>query len=614
MNKYNSFFILFLFATVFLFSCEYDKDEVYQKDLTSPEEITIDINLNGLANGETVYIYRKTKISYNADLKGKTFLKYEVKLGDKDLYLPEDGILYFDPWDYRGVDELNLTIHVELKTGTNSIAEHLGLEKYIGSFKYKIKFIHNADLSLKFENTITQDRNLRVSWKPLDLQQLQVSKYEVYKYNGWTEELLATITDTASPFFIDKSQVLGKQDYLILTYFENDRIERLWDYYTVQIEYPSERLESEPIGLNKMKVWWDKHLYDCYYALELDDGTIIDCKDKTEVEINHTYNFPIYKEIKLHIYPISYAGNLSSTAYSTQLLQSARVKDVYLLGEIAYDIKHKELYIKDQYKLFALDLSTMTAIPNRYADIGYDWDWPRQYIYYSEYHEKLFYITRDYKINIYDRNLKLQSYINWGETALNNLSVLHARDDGKLIFGYTDPSGHWTNVYNLTNNRLMYREGPDNLLNYAKKTMSKDGTYLCASEDNYIQIFSFNNVEMFNVNSISTYPINFENCIFSKVDDEELYVVEKEQFYRMNVLTKSKTSYIIGQFIAEDPFTGNIAYIKGENTLTVLNSEMNKEIYSISVSRIRNLGLFNNILTTGKDGPLYYLDLNPYIK
>ncbi|MFT4223330.1 hypothetical protein [Dysgonomonas sp.] len=608
MNKYNTFLILF--TIVFFLGCEYDKDDIYQMDITPLEEISIDINLDGLENGETLYIYRKTKISYHANLKGKTFLKYEIKLGDKDLYLPENEILYFDPWDYRGVDELSLTIHVELKTGTNSIAEHLGLEKYIGSFKYKIKFIHNADLSLKFENTITQDQTLRVSWKPIDLQQLQVSKYEVYKYNGWTEELLATITDTASPFFIDKSHVLGKQDYLILTYFENDKIEKLWDYHTVQIEYPSEGLDSEPIGLNKMKVWWDKHIYDCYYALELEDGTIIDCKDKTEVEINHTYNFPISREIKLHIYPVSYTGNLSSTAYSTQLLQSARVKDVYLLGEMTYDIKHKELYIKDQYKLFALDLSTMTATPNRYADIGYDWDWSRQYMYYSEYHEKLFYITRDYKINIYDRNLKVQSYINWGETTLNNLSVLHVRDDGKLIFGYTDPNGHWTNVYNLTNNRLMYREGPDNLLNYAKRTMSKDGTYLCVSDD----IYSFNNVEMYKVNNLSLYPVYYEDCTFSKVDDEELYIMEKGQFYRMNVLTKSKTPYIEGQFIAEDPFTGNIAYIKGENTLIVLNSEMNKEIYSISVSRTWNLGLFNNILTTGKDGPLYYLDLKPYIK
>lgn len=612
MNKYSTF--LTLFVIVLFFGCEYDKDEIYQEDITPPEEISIDINLDGLENGETLYIYRKTKISYNADFKGKAFLKYEVKLGDKNLYLPEDGILYFDPFDYRGVDELSLTIDVELKTGTNSIAENLGLEKYLGSFKYKIRFIHNADLSLKFENSITQDGNLKISWKPLDLKQLRVNKYEVYSYNGYEQKLLTTITDTENPFFVDKSHVLGKQDYLIFTYFEDDRIEKLWDYHTVQIEYPSESLDSEPIGLDKMKVWWDKHIYNCYYALELEDGTIIDCKGNTEVEISHTYKFPIYKDIKLHIYPVDHTGNLSSTPYSSQVLQSNRVKDVYVSGGIAYDIKHKELYIRDQYKLLALDLSTMDAIPNRVIDRPYDWDWWSQYMYYSEFHEKLFYIASDYKINIYDRNLKIQSYINWEKTALSKFTVLHARKDGILVFGYVDPNGHWTNVYNLTNNRLIYREGPDVLRNYAKRSMSKDGTYLCVSEDNYIQIFGFNNIEMFNINSISTYPINFQECIFSKIDDEELYVIEKEQFYRMNALTKNRTSYIIGRFITEDPFTGNIAYIKDDNTFVILNHEMNKEIYSTLVSRTWDLGLFNNILTTDKSGKFYYLDLNPYIK
>lgn len=613
MNKYN--ILLILFASAFLYSCEYDKDNVYYNELTPPEETTIDINLDGLANGETLYIYRKTKVSYNANLKEKNYLKYEIKLGDKDLYLPEDGILYFDPWDYRGVEELNLTINVELKTGTNSIAEHLGLEKYIGSFKYKIKFIHNADLSLKFENTITQDKNLKVSWTPHDVKQLKVSKYEIYKYNQLEEELIATITNPVAPFFIDKLHVLGKQDYLILTYFEDDKIEKLWDYHTVQIEYPSGGLDSEPIEFNKMKVWWDKHIYDCNYALELEDGTIIDCKDKTEVEIDHTYSFPISKEIKLHIYPVNYTENLSSTPYSTQSLQSDRVKDIYISGEMVYDTKHKELYIKDLYKLLALDLSTMDVIPNRVIDIGYDWDWWSLFMYYSELHEKLFYITNDYKINIYDRNLKLQSFINWSETALGNFTVLHARDDGKLIFGYANYSGYWTNVYNLiNNNKLMYHEGPDNSRNYAQRLMSKDGTYLCVSEDNYIQIFSFNNIEMYNVSSISTYPINFEKCIFSKVDDDELYIIENGKFYRMNVLTKAKTPYIDGGFMTEDPFTGNIAYIKDNNILVILNSEMNKEIYSMPVSRTWDLRLFNNMLTTDKSGTLYYLDLSPYIK
>ena len=64
--------------------------------------------------------------------------------------------------------------------------------------------------------------------------------------------MLTTITDTENPFFVDKSHVLGKQDYLIFTYFEDDRIEKLWDYHTVQIGYPSESLDSEPIGLDKM--------------------------------------------------------------------------------------------------------------------------------------------------------------------------------------------------------------------------------------------------------------------------------------------------------------------------------------------------------------------------
>jgi hypothetical protein len=54
MNKYNILLILFAFA--FLYSCEYNQDNVYYEDLTPPEEITIDINPDELTNGETLYI------------------------------------------------------------------------------------------------------------------------------------------------------------------------------------------------------------------------------------------------------------------------------------------------------------------------------------------------------------------------------------------------------------------------------------------------------------------------------------------------------------------------------------------------------------------------------
>lgn len=595
--------------------CEHDKDPVYFEDLTPPEAVVMDINLDGIESGETIFIYRKTKIHYDSKLPDRTILKYDIKLGDKDLYISEDGVFYLDPWDYRNIDELELTIDVALKTGTNSIAEHLGLERYLGTFNYKIKFMHNADLSLKFNNSITDDGALKVSWNPLTLEQLKVIKYEVYRMGrtNFDEKLIASITDISQCYFIDKQHVLGKADYLILTYFEDDRIDELWDYHTVQIEYPSGDLYSKPIGLDKMKIWWKKHPYNCYYALELEDGTLIDCKDKTELEISHNYSFPISKGIKLYMYPVDFVGDIKLSTYSLQSLWSNYIDKISLSGEMEFDVRHHELYVKDLENLFVVDMNTMQIVPNRSINTSYDWGWNQISMHYSNYYEKLFYLKLG-QIIVYNRNLEKISQINAVEDEIKSYAVLQAATSGRLIAGYRDYSDFRLYVYDIASGRLLYSEILSIIYLYRKVSSSKYGTYLCFNESNYIEMYGFNNIEMYEVNAISTYPKNFEACIFSKFDDETLFVVEKEQFYTINVLTKSQSTPIVGRFMTEDPFTGNVAYLKNEeNTLVIFNTAMGKEIYSIPVSRTWNLRLFNNILTTDKSGNLFFLDLTPYI-
>lgn len=603
LYTYSFFAILFTFC-----GCEYNKDENYYPDIEKPEEITIDVSLEGMGSGQTIYIYTKTNLHYLFDFKAKEILKHQIKIGDREIHPSEDGVITLDPRLFD-VDDAILSIDIELKTGTNSIAERLSYEKYVGNYQYKIKFIHNANFTLNFKNEITSDKHLKISWTAPDLEQLEIEKHEIHFQDERGNEVkITTITDPDQKYFIDNSYVLGYRRYVLVTYFKDNRLGSQWNYHTIQTEFAQDQFFSEPIGLDMMKIWWKENKYACNYAIELEDGTIIKCEQTREIEIEHNYLFPILKPVKLYMFPADYKGEVKSAPYSSQQIASKKVEGVENVGKLSYNIKDIRFYSYGQNAVTSIDGKSMSILKKKSTNAS--WGWQKTSLFYSNHLNKLVFCEEN-RFELLDNDLTTLSVINHPPDSYS-WSLLHLSDNNRLIISERGVNKDMLYVYDIISGKLLYSE---NLPYFQSRStfISMQGDLLSFFGGSSIEIHAFRNIEFEKIHTISTYPVNFEECLFSRVVNNDLYMINKEHFIRVNAITKAKTDYVQGQFITEDPFTGNIAILK-DNVLIIMNYEMNKEIYKIPVTPTYTLALYNNILMTNEWGSIFYLDLKPYMK
>ena len=589
--------------------CEYDNDKVYYTEGERPEDITIDVNLDGLSNGQVIYIYAPTKLHYFYDLKSKKQLKHEIKLGDKIIEPDSDGVINIDPTWYSDNEVLDLNINIELATGSNSIAEKLGYEKYVGNYNYKIKILKNASFILDFKEEVTVDGHLKISWTIPKLEQVEVESYEIFYSDEVGGEIkLTTITNPSQTFFIDDSYTSGYRRYLVRHYFKNNRMLWQFNYHTIQEDYPAYSMLSEPEGLDKIKIKWAKNKYRCRYVLEYFDGTIVDCGEKTEIEIKGKYSFPMNMDVKLHTVPIDYKEDIKRTPYSWQEISSKKIKLTQYSGEMDYNLKDFRLYAYEFGQISSIDLKTMSIFKTKPSNVY--WDFYQKCLSYSDNLNKLAFAGKEY-FTIYDKNLDSISSvkIKKGLDSNPNYSIFRLTNDNRIITYESDINEHRLNVYNVDSNKLMYSEK----LGGEQVFLSKNGDLLCI-----MQVFAVGyKIGAVEIERLSKIPINFskyKDSFFSQIDNEILYIIEADNFYKLNLLTGEKSVPVQGKFITEDPFTGNVAYAKSEDILTISNFELDNVLFSLPAETLIPPMLYNNILISAIGNSFYYLDLNSYLK
>ncbi|SHE72744.1 hypothetical protein [Dysgonomonas macrotermitis] len=607
----RNIFVLTSFVILFLLGgCEYNNEESYHNDVQKPEDITIDINLDGISNGQTIYIYAPTKLHYLYDFKSKNILEHEIKLGNEIIQPDSDGIIEINPERYSDNEEIQLTIKVELATGSNSIAEKLGYEKYVGDYNYKIKISKNASFTLDFKDEITDERYLKVFWALPPLEQVEVDYYDVfYRDENGTEKKVTTITDPTQTFFIDESYTSGYRRYLVMPYFKNDRMVWQYNYYTKQDDYPSYNIVSEPIGLNKIKVTWGDNKYRCRYALEYLDGTIIDCGEKTEIEIEHNYSFPVHLDVKLHTIPLDFTGSIERTPYSMQNITSKKIGNIRYPMDFDFNLKDSQLYVYDEGKLLSVDLKEMQILRSR--SVLTLWDWGKKNLAYSNYLEKLVFAEHE-KFMILNKGLDSISTVHaklTQGTQVTVYSILCLSKDNRVVTCESGNSGKTLKIYDISTNKFMYSEQ----LGYGPAFLSKDGDILCSMAGLAIG-YKVGQTELQVISKTKVDLSKYKDSFFSQFQNEILYMIEDDNFYKLNIVTGERIGPINGKFITEDPFTGNIVLERENEMVTIMNFQLDRTLLTLPAITNIQPRLYDNILLNAFSGALYYLDLKPYIK
>lgn len=226
-------------------SCEYETEKDYFKEIEQPSEnVNIKINLSNIPEGETIYIYANTSLSYTINTNNKQLLNTDFTLDGQRIGSFNNSI-YLYPNTNEGKEQ-ELKVKVECNSNTGSLADKLLLEKYTGEFTYKIKYI-KSDLKLIINQEFTNEGYLKLIWSNPDLKQTPIEKYEITYYDVIAKkEQTFEINNQEENFFIDKDYVYGFREYKIKTFFKDNKIREWTDLYTAQYK----ELTTDDLNLN----------------------------------------------------------------------------------------------------------------------------------------------------------------------------------------------------------------------------------------------------------------------------------------------------------------------------------------------------------------------------
>lgn len=230
MRKYSIIILALINILSFFCSCEYRTEEDYFIDLRKPSEnVSATIDLRNIAKDETIYIYTITSIEYNLDTDDKKLLDISFTIDDKAIG-SYGNIIYISPYNIDNKDHI-LKVKISLSSNTGSLAEKLHLEKYTGEFFYKVKFV-KTDLKLNISQQTTEDGFLNLVWDDPNLQQTPVDKYIISYYD--TESQTIKELEVKDNSFVDETYIYGFREYIIKTYFEDNKIQPWIDYFIAE--------------------------------------------------------------------------------------------------------------------------------------------------------------------------------------------------------------------------------------------------------------------------------------------------------------------------------------------------------------------------------------------
>lgn len=570
MKNNNTIFYLLTFLVVFLYSCEYDKDIVYIKELTPPKDsVELDIELSHVLPNNTIYIYEYTKLTYTIDSKGKDILDFKISF-DGSAEIHENSI-YLYPLADNSVRKL--TFDVQLKTHTGSMADILGYEKYVGRYEYNIKFVKlEENFKTNLRGSKSEEGYLQLNWDTPVFDNADLVKYElIYTDDITKQQVKHEITDPKQTSFIDKNYIWGYKTYELLTYYKNKDV----NYESLKSDYFSPEyygFKSNPkftyeyLDSEFMNVSWADTGYKCKYLIIDADGTKTECEQKQRKVKMQRFRFPSDgNRFKLYILPFdmpysdydkgifidcdSYWYNIGEYSAIPHAWNIAK-NEYYNLnnGElnvfsISNSTKKNNLFLRevdgaDFFNISVSDKTSQVAI--------YKWTLPMPIS------------TSDlfiYENNNFTNPLRI-------ENVTRNATPLFLCDNYTLFYsdlfwlGDTNYERSCIVLNSKTGNEI-FRQVLQN--RESQFTVSPDGKYLCDYYKAHLIIYEIENNKAVQIYSYTNAEYRYLTCQFNYSNPKELILGGDIETAIFDVESLTNKNSIKGKFLYQDPITGNIA-------------------------------------------------------
>jgi hypothetical protein len=498
-----------------------------------------------------------------------------------------------------------LSINATFTSGTGSLAEMLGLEKYNGEIMWIIKVVHNIEEYFKPQYRKNEDGFLEVMWNNT-FPESQIEKYTVK--SGLTQADVVTINNASQKYFVDYGYVCGYAHYEIQIFMKDGYRITHW----LSIDKPTPKIYFENIDLNNLRVYWDKPFANGRFLLNVDNQNLATDIDDTTFIVSQLFgkNRQFSVEIRPQKTGFDNIHNKFNAWGWFNLGNSLGLPNWELF---AYNLKDNILYTRKYNSLVAIDGSSMQEI-NSVSIMGNPWGFayggkiataPHNSTIAAMTGEETWIFT-DSRFTNPIRISPLSGSVNTRLAALTSDDRFFVVQGGSNICKvFNSLTGEKQTEFSFTYKTIY--DIPDHV------SVSADGQYFCAASDDGIEIFE---IKANTANKLYTDTRQYRGAMFlaSQSDklllrvDSKIEIRKIPGFELKQTLDVSSKGAVLCNI---DPASMNLLYHQ-DDSLRVCNIDnLNKTIFQIR-SDEKTCKIFNNkLLTFGKGG--IYLDISPHI-
>jgi len=352
--------IIWISALLLLTSCEYELENENFQNIQPPDSAH-PFSIELTPTNDTIRLFTRTNFQYNINTFGLNLINGEFSLGEKQWWAYSgDQDFYINPNEYTP-GYYNLTLDAITNTGSGSLAEHFGAEGYKIEQKWPMIIDSRPAPELTPVKSITEDGYLKISWPKCD--QYNFKSYQI-SFSSYYNYASKTIYDPDSAFYIDSSYVGGEFSFTIScnVYADNNQhslAQRLSFYDSIP------ELKFEEMGLDSLRIFWDKSPYSCKYKLKISSY-----KDNFSIgpfsDTSYTVSHPGLNGLSVYLY--IYPNDTSF--YERWPLQSNStfaLCDFILPNwpEYAYNYFEKVVYSNAYDNMLVFDVTTANIINQR---------------------------------------------------------------------------------------------------------------------------------------------------------------------------------------------------------------------------------------------------------
>ena len=603
MNRLN-FIIL---ATLSLFkACEYDPSGNNFLDLTPPEDyIPIEISLNEINPSDTIYLYQNTKISIKIN-SPKELLQAAVLLDGqeyKNMWSDSLGFIFYPEQVDEGVHKL--TVDAIFTSGTGSLAEMMGLEGYTGELSWNIRVIHNPQDQFEVEYRINEEGFLELFWDNV-IPDNYIESYTIH--SGLTQETDITINDAKQKSFVDYGYVCEYAYYEVKTTLKDGNIFR----QTLSIDSPTPSVYFEDLGLDSLRVYWDKPFANARFNLIENNNTIASEINDTSMIIPQLFGKT--RQFMLEVKPqkAEYDNFHNNTSVYGRFCQGISLGlpnwELYALNTT-----DNTLYTTRYDYLVAYDATTLQE--NNALRINGN-PWGIAYggkIACAPHNSTIAAMTGEETWIFEDSRFinpiiisPLRGNVNTRLSALtSNDRFFVVEQDSNICKIFNSLTGE--KIFELPFTYKTRYTFPD----FA--TVSENGQFFCASSENGIEIFEINGTA---TNLLYADTRQYKGAMFVPSQPDKLLLrvgsnIELRQIPNFNIIQTLDVSENGAILCNIDPASMNLLYYQNDSLKVCKISNLSETIFKIRSDETTCKMYNNKLLTYGKGG--ITLDIIPYI-